>query len=57
MGTNMVVDEAHAIGRIVSCGSFIEIDSMGEINGTSHSGTIVGNTASIALDRAWRRLS
>ncbi len=52
MGANMIVDEAYAVGCAVYRASLIEIDSMGEVNGSSYAGAIVSNAASIALDRA-----
>ena len=46
----MVVDQPHAVGPRVAASSFKQIDPVGEVDGSGHSGTIVRDTAALALD-------
>ena len=46
----MIVNEPHAIRSAVLNGIFVQIDTVSQIDGSSHSRTIVCDAASIALD-------
>jgi hypothetical protein len=50
VNAKMIIDEANTIGRTVRWGSFIEIDAMGEINGSSHAGAIVVDATAVAFN-------
>ena len=50
MCAKMIIDEAHTVGSAAPYASVIEVDAMGQKNGSSHSGTIVGNLEAVAFD-------
>ena len=51
MLAKMVIDQTHAVGLAVCSTSFKEVDAVGEVDGSGHSGTIVRDAAALALDR------
>lgn len=46
------MDDSNAVGVRVAGSALIEIDSVFEINGASHSGTVVGDAAAVHIDGA-----